>query len=377
MIPFVRILGYGNVIERTKIISAPGNFNSTFVLLNNGDMYGSGSNSGFAFGTGNTVPIYGNIQLLKSDVKYCNMGSASVYITNDNKIWWCGAMHTFNSAGTNQTSWLEVTSQFGNIDIPNIKHIIPGYTSFVLMNNGELYGRGLNRSGTIGLGNSSYVNTWTLMGTGVKEIYGEAGGDTLIQIRMDGTIWGTGNNNSRQLGVASGNQMLPVQMFSTITFDLNAFWFDGSSCVLISTDNKLHFTGSTFVNAPDFYKSYDVPFNVGDCSKLYHPLHSGNVCGSRVFLYNLDTSTLMGSGYKQVNALSTDILPMGTTFSAVPNFPYNTDIMLGGLHYENVWFSYTDVWINGYPPSTTGDNNYGFTSVPPNENITLQNGLPF
>lgn len=377
MIPFARIIKYGNAIEVPKISSVPGNFNSSFVLMSTGELYGAGLNSNGAFGNGNAIPSYGKLTLLKSNIKYCNMGAASVYIDNDNKIFWSGSYYTFNQAGNTITTWTDVTGFFTGVDISNIKHVVPGYTSFVLMNDGKLYGRGFNRGGTIGLGNTNYVNTWTLMASDVNEIYSEGGGDTLIQFKNDGTIWGTGSNNNKTLGVTTNPVSTPVQMFTSVgPFELNAFWFNGTSCALITKDNKIHLTGSDNVSSPDLYKTVTVPFNVGDCSKLYTPMHSGNVNSSRVFLWNMDSGNLMSSGNRDVNGFSGDRLPMFSNFASIVSVPFSTDIHLGGFFYGNVWYNNKDIWMNGYPPSSTAQNNYSYTSTAMSYVITKQNGLP-
>ena len=71
---------------------------------------------------------------------------------------------------------------------------------YVLMSSGQLYVRGFNSSGQLGIGSTATVTTWTLSTILVDDVW--VGGSAALIRKMDGTYQFTGNNTN--VGNANG-----------------------------------------------------------------------------------------------------------------------------------------------------------------------------
>ena len=147
----------------------------------------------------------------------------SLILKNDDTLWGCG----YNSGGqlglgdtTNKTTFIEITT---NTD--DIKSVYCGtYNTFILKNDGTLWGTGYNSSGGLGLGDTKYRTIFTQITTNtdnIKQIYC-GWGHTLI-LENDGTLWSTGYNNNGQLGLGDTIGRNIFTEITTNTDDIKSF----------------------------------------------------------------------------------------------------------------------------------------------------------
>lgn len=232
MLPFVRMLEYGNIRPAAPTIvdvrHSMSTTVTTYILRSNGELWGGGDNSSGQLAQGNISNTYKNTCIkLRSDVKmFAHYSECTLVYTTDNKLLFCGFDYRISSPSSefNRTNWFDISSRFGGLDLTKIKQI--GCTRmniYIITESGEMYSTGFFRA--LGAGMTSggnYTNTPSLLATDVD--YMNIGGEEVITFRKNnGTIWGFGNNGYARvyaLDVSSPSSTQsaayvpsPVQMF--------------------------------------------------------------------------------------------------------------------------------------------------------------------
>ena len=193
---------------------------------------------------------------------------------------------TFSGAGDNEFYQLGKTSNtYDNLtfaDISTIDDIAQMHTdgsrTFVIKNDGTLWGIGVNTSGQLGLG-SGFGNctTWTQVTTNISDIKTLfCGNDYTFLLKNDGTLWATGDNSQGQLGLGDTTE---VNIFTEVTSvvvdisDIKTISCGGNHVFIMSNDGTLYTTGNNtygqlglggFSNMPYFV---DVP-NIDNVKKV-------------------------------------------------------------------------------------------------------------
>ena len=118
----------------------------------------------------------------------------SLILKNDGTLWGTGD-NQYGQLGlgdtTNRTTFTKITT-----NVNDIKEIYCGVAhTFILENDGTLWGCGHNQYGNLGLGNTTNRTTFTQIITNtddIKEIY--CGWNYTLILENDGTLWGCGGN---------------------------------------------------------------------------------------------------------------------------------------------------------------------------------------
>ena len=193
-------------------------FYHTLILKNDNTLWGCGYNYYSNLGLGDTTNrnTFTQITTNTDDIKEVYYGGHHTFILkNDNTLWGCGYNY-YGQLGlgdnTNRTTFTQVTT---NAD--NIKEIYcGGYNTFVLKNDGTLWGCGRNELGQLGLGNTAHRYTFTQITTNaddIKKIY--RGGDHTFILKNDNTLWGCGYNKIGQLGLGDNTNRTTFTQVTT------------------------------------------------------------------------------------------------------------------------------------------------------------------
>ena len=230
-------LGLGDTANRntfTQITTNTDNIKSvccgyyhTFILENDGTLWSCGRNNYGQLGLGDTTDRNTFIQATTNadDIKqiYCSW-YYTIILKNDGTLWECGR----NNVGqlglgdsNNRTTFTQITTNTNDI-----KSIYCGWNhTFILKNDGTLWGTGYNAYGQLGLGDNSHRYTFTQITTNtdnVKSVY--CGGNHTFILKNDGTLWGCGWNNYDQLGLGGGgNRTTFTQVTTNVTNDVKSF----------------------------------------------------------------------------------------------------------------------------------------------------------
>ena len=210
--------------------------NDTFILKNDGTLWGCGRNDYSLLGLGDTSrkTTFTQITTNTDNVKsvYCGENH-TIMLKNDGTLWGCGN----NASGqlglgdtSNRATFTQITT---NID--DIKSVYCGYNcTFILKNDGTLWSCGTNSYGELGLGDTTSRNTFTKAINNVKSV--DCGyGHTLI-LKNDNTLWGCGRNNYYQLGLGDVNIRTT---FTQITNNVKSAYCGGSHTIILKNDNTL------------------------------------------------------------------------------------------------------------------------------------------
>ena len=163
---------------------------------------------------------------INNDVKQIACGFYHTFILkNDGSLWSCGANGpgqlglgtSGNSA--NQTSFTQVTTNINN----DVKQIACGSShTFILKNDGSVWGCGSNEDGELGLNDTTYIDTFTQVTTNinndVKQI--SCGQYHTFILKNDGSVWSCGDNNWGQLGLGL-NDTTDKTTFTQVTTNIN------------------------------------------------------------------------------------------------------------------------------------------------------------
>lgn len=222
----------------------------TIILKSDGTLMGTGYNTQNQLGTGNTTAPVSFIPLL-TNVRFA---SANMYgtlaVKNDNTLWQAGQQYyrtpatgmayysypTFTQVGSNvqmavngayhiarilTDGTLQTLGECaGNVDgfytsdgtwqtapFNNVIDVKVYRFSLALTADGSVWAGGINMNGEFGDGSANapttyYCKPWRKVATGVRAIYMEssANGPISFLVKMDNSLWASGNNQYGQMG---------------------------------------------------------------------------------------------------------------------------------------------------------------------------------
>ena len=265
----------------------------SIILKDDGSLYAVGDNSYKQLGIKNfndsfsTVYVRTGLEFdLGSIQAIATSGASTMILTKDNKVYGVGA-NNFGQLGLGYTSSSVTTFTAaigaGASDVMKISMGIN--TAYIIKNDGSVWGTGYNNSGQLGLGYTSLsVTTFTpAIGAGASDVkkitmgYGYS-----LIIKNDGSVWGTGNNYYFNLGLGDG-----VSSVSTFTAaigeatsgvtDISGSFYESA----IVKDNIPYFAGVNF----KYYLGGNQDFFY-EFTKQYIDASIKNIVSSTNLIYN-------------------------------------------------------------------------------------------
>ena len=292
----------------------------SLILKNDGTLWGCGRNNygQLGLGDGTNRATFTQITTNVDDIKsvYCGY-NYTIILKNDGTLWGTGQNNNGEFGlgdGSNRTTFTQATT--------NVKSVYCSYNhTFILKNDGTLWSTGYNSDGRLGLGDTSYRYTFTQVTTNVddiKEIYC-SGGNTFI-LKNDGTLWGCGWNANGQLGLGDTiNRTTFTQIIANVD-DIKEIYCGQHHTIILKNDGTLWGTGwnrfgelglGDTTNRTTFTQ---ITTNADDIKSVY--------CGAyHTFILEND-STLWGCGYNPDGELGLGDTINRTTFTQITT---NTD----------------------------------------------------
>ena len=219
----------------------------SLILKNDGTLWGCGLNNYGQLGLGDTTNKITLTQITTNadNIKkvYCGYHH-TIVLKNDGTLWGCG-LNDYGQLGlgntTNRTTFTQIIT---NTD--NIKEVYCGYKhTLILKNDGTLWGTGCNRYGELGLENGANRTTFTQITANVDDIKEICCGDCCTFIlKNDGTLWGTGYNYYGQLGLGDNTDRTTFTEITTNVDDIKSVYCGYDHTLILKNDGTLWSTGS-------------------------------------------------------------------------------------------------------------------------------------
>ena len=289
--------------------------NHTFMLKNDGTLWGCGSNNYGQLGLGDNNHRYTFTQITTNadNIKSVHCADChTLILKNDGTLWGCG-QNNFGQLGLgdniNRNTFTQITTNANNI-----KEIYCGmYHTLILENDGTLWGCGKNDYGQLGLGDGSNRTTFTQItanSDNIKSVYC-GWGHTLI-LKNDGTLWGTGYNEQGQLGLGDNTNRYT---FTQIANDIKSVYCGDSHTFILKNDDTLWGYGynyygqlglGDYTNRTTFTQ---IITNANDVKKIY--------CGCHYTLLLKNDGTLWSCGRNDYGQLGLGDGSNRTTFTQI------------------------------------------------------------
>ena len=273
-------LGHSYIInEPTKIYSNVKNVwagkVNTYIVTTDNKILGAGSNYYGSLGQGNTnvydTFIEININgITGEDIEeiYCAvMKMDSVIIktkaTAGGAVFAAGR-NEYGQFGlgnlTNQKTFVQLGTDFTNADANQI--VYNGRSTFIIKDNGDLYGCGQNLTGSLGLGDFNNRSSLTLIRENVADVKCDNMNETIIK-DTSGKIYAVGNNINNFVEITS------------IPADSNSFLAGGNMVVSnnIAYDVTTSGAKAIYQNISDCLNSYSCSIKVLYCNNTIYTLN--------------------------------------------------------------------------------------------------------
>ena len=225
-------------------------WNHTFILKNDGTLWGCGNNGNGQLGLGDTNYRYTFTQVTTNinDIKSVYCGKNHTFILkNDGTLWGCGN-NKYGQLGLGDTSSRTTFTQV-TTNADNVKSVYCGYNhTIILKNDGTLWGCGYNGYGNLGLGDTTNRNTFTQITTNadnIKEIY--CGSEHTFILKNDGTLCGCGYNGHGELGLGDNTNRNTFTQVTTNVNDIKQVYCGGYHNLILENDGTLWGCGNNGV----------------------------------------------------------------------------------------------------------------------------------
>lgn len=248
MIPFARILQYGNIAPALpKINAIYGTYTHGGISYDNGEFYVRGYNVKGQLGIGNYTSITNRwipVRPPASDTTLIIdmfLGYESSTMWTEKNLYVCGSMRAFGMGTSyNLPSWSTFSLPNGLVttDIKKIQN--SQNSTLMLMNNGDLYACGMNSFGEFGTGNNTSSSSFILVNTNVKDVFLVGDNASSWLIKNDDTIWRCGYGLNGELvngGKTSSNrwtQLVLPQNRTLVQFSSQGY------CVVMLLQNTVN-----------------------------------------------------------------------------------------------------------------------------------------
>ena len=346
----------------------------SLILKNDGTLWGCGLNTSGQLGLGNTTnrTTFTQITTNADNIKeiYYN-GDSTFILKNDGTLWGCGN-NQYGQLGlgdtTNRTTFTQITTNTNDI-----KSVYCGenYT-IMLKNNGTLWSCGLNNYGQLGLGNTTNRTTFTQITTNaddIKSVY--CGENYTIILENDSTLWGTGYNGNGELGLGSSTNKTIFTQITTNTNDIKEVYCGFHHTIIIKNDDTLWSCGYNEygqlglgdTNNRNIFTHIDT--NTDDIKEVY--------CSNYHNVILKNDGTLWGAGRNYSGQLGLGDNIDKTTFTQITTNTDNIKEVYCGGGCTFILKNDGTLWSAGYNDDGRlglGDTNYrtNFTQVTTNTN---------
>ena len=288
---------------------------SSFIIKNDGTLWRCGGNDYGQLGLGDTSnrKTFVIIGINANDIKSVYCGTYHTFILkNDGTIWGCG-YNSYGQLGLGDTTNRKTFAIISNVN--DVKSIYCGDScTFMLKNDGTLWGTGYNGDGKLGLGDKSNRTVFTKITDDVKSV--SCGYYHTFILKNDGTLWGCGENAYGQLGLGGGSDQTTFIQVTTNVDDIKSVHCGGRFTLMLKNDGTLWTCGHNgygqlgLGNTSDKATFTQVTTNADDIKSIY--------CGDYYCSFILkNDATLWACGQNNCGQLGLKNTSYTTTFTKI------------------------------------------------------------
>lgn len=195
MLPFARMIQYGNVVQVKDIVDIQVSRTHALVLDSDGNLWGRGTNTNNILnhtGMSNTSTFV----LVDTGVTAMFCGYILTLYVKNGVLYRIGSSMTWDAGAVLVPT--AVSIPFSAASIKKIQ-CVTSTSIMILLNDGTMWYKGAGTNGRFGNGSTASVSTWTLSTvTDIKDIYHcvcflEGSTAFSILLKNDGTVWGAGS----------------------------------------------------------------------------------------------------------------------------------------------------------------------------------------
>ncbi len=292
-----------------------------------------------------------------------SLANSSFILKNDGTLWGCGN-NDYGQLGLGDTSNRETFTQITN-NTDNIKSIYCShFHTIILKNDGTLWGCGRNNLGQLGLGDTTHRYIFTQITTNVsdiKSIY--CGQSHTIILKNDGTLWGCGRNDLGELGLGDTDNRIILTQITINTDDIKSIYCGDEHTIMLKNDGTLWGCGWNKYNqlglgedTSDKNTFTQITNNTDDVKSAY--------CGSEQTFILKNDGTLWGCGYNKHGQLGLEDTNNRTTFTIISINSRNIKEIFLGAEYMIILKNDGTLWSCGY-------NSYGQLGLGDANNRTI------
>lgn len=373
MLPFVRMLEYGNIkpVGDVKKISA--GIRHLMVLRSNGDLYSTGLNTLGQGGMNNKGISTANKfnKTVLSGVKdvICG-GYTSLAVMSDKRVLMCGRTAPLGNGYTATEiyeQWTDVSNLFSQFNLDTVKiYMASGFIS--VLDGSTLYSLGnySTNSRAIGAGLTSLSRVFVQVATDVQKLFITDYPNLSFYLDSNRNVWGCGQNSYGSLGNATTTDIFPYTKLSN-PVPINMIACNVQQGVTFFGDTRTYMTGS----------SYNGGLGDGIVANSYYSRFTNNpyippeMIGTNIRSTSVQTSpgttlvavgtTLWEAGYDFYGAGGTGGTggsdPARIFYTKLAVQPNISDITITTTQYTSYVWNSTEIWASGDPeslPSTVG-----------------------
>jgi alpha-tubulin suppressor-like RCC1 family protein len=249
---------------------------NTIILMTDKTLWGCGANIKGGLGFGNSEePVFSLTKMLTPDgytIKSVSVGGGhTIILMTNGTVWGCG----YNEFGQLGIQSYDDNYTFVQMIIPDgytVDSIYCGaYNTFVVMQNGTVWGCGWNKNGSLGLSDNDDRNVLTQMTIpDGKTLQTISAGVSTFMLMNDGSLYGCGTNEYGQLGLGdSVNRNTFVQIPIPENKIVNKVYTSSSSTALLMSDRTFWVSGGMDVTNSKQFTLFFTPNNGNTIDDVY------------------------------------------------------------------------------------------------------------